>query len=39
MSNKEFNVYYLLRIAINMSIKELADQLQVTTSYIRACLH
>ena len=36
MSNKELNVYYLLRIARNMSIKELADELQVTTSYISA---
>ncbi len=36
MSNKNLNVYYLLRIARNLSIKELADKLQVTTSYISA---
>lgn len=36
MGNKKLNVYYLLRIARDMTIKELADELQVTTSYISA---
>ncbi len=31
---KSFNIYYLLRVARNMKVKELAEKLYVTPSYI-----
>lgn len=34
--DNEINVYYLLRIARNMSSKELAEKLMITPAYVRA---